>query len=124
MGTVDGRLVADCVKLWQAGEYQLKPLADHYRDVSTAILQSEPGLSALGRDSMLGGPHGPFRAAWQALADQTIENLRATSENLAATGDVLILAAESYAGTDRDNADAFEAERARIEAALPGAERR
>ncbi|MEV4277160.1 hypothetical protein [Actinoplanes xinjiangensis] len=121
---MDGRLVADCVKLWQAGEYQLKPLADHYRTVVTAILRSEPGLSALGRDSMLGGPYGPFRTAWQALADQAVETLRATSENLAATADVLILAADSYAGTDRDNAEAFEAERARIEAALPGVELR
>lgn len=120
MATVDGRLVADCVQLWQAGEYQLKPLAARYGAVVTEILRAEPGLSALGRDTMLGGPYGPFRAAWQALTDEAIRVLQTTSENLSATADVLILASELYAGADRDNAEAFEAERGRIEGAKSG----
>ncbi|MBG0561760.1 hypothetical protein [Actinoplanes aureus] len=47
------------------------------------------------------------RGAWQFLADTAVEMLRETAENLAATGDVLVMASEEYQDAEQINTDAI-----------------
>ncbi|MDI6099620.1 hypothetical protein QLQ12_13540 [Actinoplanes sp. NEAU-A12] len=100
-------LVADCARLWEAGELKLKPLAAHYRSVVAHIAAAEARVDVLWRDHLLGGPYGEARAAWQYLADTTIAIPRESAENLEAAGDVLVMAAREYQETERINTDAI-----------------
>lgn len=100
-------LVANCVELWEAGEMKLKPLAAHYRSMVANITAAEGRSGALRRDELLGGPYGAARSAWEYLADTTVRILRETADNLEATGDVLIMAAEAYAEAENINTDAI-----------------
>lgn len=101
------QLVADCVRLWEAGELKLKPLGSHYRSVVARISAAENNLGALWRSELLGGPYGAARSAWQFLADTTITMLQETAENLTATGDVLVMASEEYQEAEQINTDAI-----------------
>lgn len=100
-------LVADCVRLWEAGELKLKPLGVHYQTVVARITAAESKLSALWRSELLGGPYGPARGAWEFLADTAIIMLRETAENLTATGEVLVMASEEYQEAEQINTDAI-----------------
>jgi hypothetical protein len=100
-------LVADCTRLWEAGEMKLKPLAVHYRSVITRIVAAETRADVLWRDQLLGGPFGEAKAAWQYLADTTVEILRESAESLEATGDVLVMAAREYQEAERINTEAI-----------------
>ncbi|HWS36716.1 MAG TPA: hypothetical protein VN408_28755, partial [Actinoplanes sp.] len=104
------KLVVNYVDLWQAGELQLKPLAEHYRTVAGMLFAAEADIDLLWRPLEFGGPYGPIRGAWQFLAETTVTLLQETAENLAATGEVLVMASREYAETDRVNADAIIAE--------------
>ncbi|MEU4618946.1 hypothetical protein AB0G04_03045 [Actinoplanes sp. NPDC023801] len=44
MGSEGAELAADCVDLWKAGEYELKPLAAHYQHVIDLVLDAESGM--------------------------------------------------------------------------------
>ncbi|WP_430780926.1 hypothetical protein [Actinoplanes sp. G11-F43] len=103
-------LVVNYVDLWQAGELQLKPLAEHYRAVAGMLFAAEAGIDLLWRPAVFGGPYGPVRGAWQFLADTTVTLLQETAENFAATGEVLVMASREYAEADRVNADSLDAE--------------
>ncbi|MEU4164769.1 hypothetical protein [Actinoplanes sp. NPDC026670] len=100
-------LVADCTRLWEAGEMKLKPLAAHYRSVITRIAAAETRVDVLWRDQLLGGPFGEAKSAWQYLADTTVDLLRESAESLEATGDVLIMAALEYQEAERINTEAI-----------------
>ncbi len=104
------RLVVNYVDLWEAGELQLKPLAEHYRTVAGRLFAAEAGIDLLWRPQELGGPYGAVRGAWQYLADTALTMLQETAENLTATGEVLVMASEEYAEADRINAGAIRAE--------------
>lgn len=108
MGATGEKLGVDCLELWKAGAYQLQPLGEHFRRTVRHVVTAESGLSALWRDGKLGGPYGPLYVAWSALADETIRILQETAENLEATGEVLVLAAEQYQGTDEQARRKFE----------------
>ncbi|MDR6325264.1 hypothetical protein [Actinoplanes couchii] len=101
------QLVADCVRLWEAGELKLKPIAAHYRSVVADIAAAEAGIGALWRDQSLGGPYGEARSAWLFLADTTVAILRDTADNLEACGDVLIMASGEYQEAERINTEAI-----------------
>ncbi|BEL11469.1 hypothetical protein Q0Z83_096600 [Actinoplanes sichuanensis] len=100
-------LVADCTRLWEAGEMKLKPLAAHYRSVIARIASAETQVDVLWRDQLLGGPFGEAKSAWQYLADTTVDLLRESAESLEATGDVLVMAAREYQEAERINTEAI-----------------
>ncbi|MEU4426102.1 hypothetical protein AB0F81_36240 [Actinoplanes sp. NPDC024001] len=100
MGATGEELGVDCLELWKAGTYQLQPLGEHLRLTVRHLVTAESGLSALWRDSKLGGPYGPLLDAWTSLADETIRILQETGESLEATGQILVLASSEYQETD------------------------
>ncbi|GIE27641.1 hypothetical protein Ait01nite_006860 [Actinoplanes italicus] len=108
MGSTGTELAADCVDLWKAGEYELKPLVAHYRQVIDLIAGAESGMSHLWRHESLGGSFGPVRDVWERVAEVAIQALRESAENLDATADVLTMASEEYLVTDAVAAREFE----------------
>ncbi|MBB4764699.1 hypothetical protein ACFQFC_10865 [Amorphoplanes digitatis] len=101
-------LGADLVDLWEAGRYELKPVAGQIRYAAAQLLQADAGGYNWYRDGKLSGPYGPAKPAWESLRDDFFEILRTTAENLDLTGDALVLAAEQYANTDSVAAKKFE----------------
>ncbi|GII21756.1 hypothetical protein [Planosporangium mesophilum] len=102
MGHTGEELGADCVDLWQAGNYELKPLGAQFRDAAAQLARTEECEYNFWRDTKLGGPYGPVRQVWADFRDEVVDILRQTAENLELTGDALILAANRYADTDED----------------------
>jgi hypothetical protein len=100
MGHTGEELGADCVDLWEAGYYELKPLGAQFRDAAAKLALTEDGESNFWRDTELNGPYGPVRQVWADFRDNVFNVLRETAENLELTGDALILAANEYTNTD------------------------
>lgn len=104
------KLVTNCVNLWEAGELQLKPLAAHYRNIVSKVFAAEAAAGIFWRPQELAGPNGPARGAWQYLTDSTLDILQETAENLAAAGEILVMASHEYADAERINTREIEKE--------------
>jgi len=101
MGHTGEELGADCLDLWEAGYYELKPLAQIFRDAAGKVDLADGGMSNMYRDDKLGGPYGPVRDVWSDFRDDVFAILRATAENLDLTADALMLAASEYIRSDQ-----------------------
>ncbi|MGA5305436.1 hypothetical protein ACPCHT_36440 [Nucisporomicrobium flavum] len=110
-------LGADLVDLWEAGQYELKPVAGQIREAAGALLLADNSGYNWYRDGKLGGPYGPAKPAWESLRDDFFEILRTTAENLDLTGDAMVLAADEYASTDSVAGKKFEELKPAVEAA-------
>ncbi|MDT5040465.1 MAG: hypothetical protein QOE51_1450 [Actinoplanes sp.] len=119
MGHVGEELGADCLDLWEAGYYELKPLAATFRDAAGKLDLADTGLGNLYRDSLLGGPYGPVRDAWSDFRDDVFTILRETAENLNLTGDALMTAANEYMASDTTAQNTFKALQPAVVAAHP-----
>jgi hypothetical protein len=107
VGHTGEELGADCLDLWEAGYYELKPLAAIFRDAAGKLDLADGGLSNMYRDAKLGGPYGPVRDTWSDFRDDVFAILRETAENLDLTGDALMLAANEYMSSDQAAKDKF-----------------
>jgi hypothetical protein len=107
MGHTGDELGADCLDLWEAGYYELKPLVDIFRDAAAQLDMTDAGMYNMYRDSKLGGPYGPVRDVWVDFRDDVFAILRETAENLDLTGDALMLAANEYMKSDQVAKDKF-----------------
>jgi hypothetical protein len=111
-------LGAACLDLWEAGHYELKPLARTFDDAARRIDNAD-GALLLHRGSELSGPYGPVLQAWSDLRDDVFAILRETAANLDLTGDALLLAAREHLRSDRAARDAFHRLRPDVVAAHP-----
>jgi hypothetical protein len=107
MGHTGEELGADCLDLWEAGYYELKPLASIFRDAAGKLDLTDTGMYNMYRDSKLSGPYGPLRDVWVEFRDDVFNVLRETAENLELTGDALMLAAQEYMNSDQAAKDKF-----------------
>ncbi|GAA2471308.1 hypothetical protein Ahu01nite_079120 [Winogradskya humida] len=112
-------LGADLVDLWEAGQYQLKPVAQQFRLAAGNLLLTDSVGHNFYRDGKLGGPYGPAKPAFDDFRDAVFEILRTTAENLELTGDAMVLAADEYAQTDDVAAKKFQELQPAVEAAHP-----
>lgn len=100
MGHTGEELGADCVDLWEAGHFELKPLGAQFHEAAGDLARTEAGEQNFWRSGELGGPYGPVRQVWADLRDEVVGILRDTAESLELTGDALILAARRYTASD------------------------
>jgi hypothetical protein len=107
MGHHGDELGADCLDLWEAGYYELKPLGVTFRDAAGQLDRADDGLYNMYRSSELGGPYGPVREVWSDFRDDVFAVLRETAENLDLTGDALMMAAREYMRSDKAAKDKF-----------------
>ncbi len=119
MGHTGEELGADCLDIWEAGYYELKPLAGIFRDAAAKLDMTESGMYNMYRDSKLGGPYGPVRYVWADFRDDVFAILRETAENLDLTGDALMLAANEYMRSDQAAKDTFNRLQPAVVAAHP-----
>jgi hypothetical protein len=106
VGHKGAELGADCLDLWEAGYYELKPLGQTFNEAARQLDRHDASL-ILYRSSELGGPYGPVVDVWSDFRDDVFAILRETAENLDLTGDALMLAAREYMSSDKAAADKF-----------------
>jgi hypothetical protein len=119
MGHTGDELAADCLDLWEAGYYELKPLGEVFRDAAGKLVLTDQGLGNMYRDGKLGGPYGPVHGAWSEFRDDVFDILRETAEALDLTGDALVMAAKLYMGEDEAVKAKFEELQGAVIAAHP-----
>ena len=110
-------LGADLVDLWEAGKYELKPVAQQFRLAAGRLLLADNSGYNWYRDGKLGGPYGTAKGPFEELRDAFFEVLRTTAENLDLTGDAMVMAAEEYAGADGAAKKKFEELRPAVDSA-------
>ncbi|MBV1851621.1 hypothetical protein [Catellatospora tritici] len=111
-------LGADLFRLYTMAKTNLPDVAVEYADAAAFVSDTDVGLSAaFTRPAQFGGPQGPAYRSWTELRDTVHRFLSDTDENLDETAQALLLAADTYAGTDY--AAKVEFERLKRESRVP-----
>jgi hypothetical protein len=92
----------DLWELYRAGSQSLPAVAREFYTASRHVRTAGEWVEqAFTRPSMFGGTFGPARTDWMDLMGMIKKFLEDTADNLDATGEALVLAAQTYAETDR-----------------------
>src|SRR5687767_12585232 len=89
-------------ELYRAGRQSLPSVAMEFYVACNHVRHAgDSAEGAFARPPMFGGANGPALAEWMELMSTIGRFLEDTADNLDATGTALVLAAETYAETDR-----------------------
>jgi len=92
----------DLWELYRAGKQSLPAVATEYYNAGFRVGRAGALVEgAFTRPAIFGGAQGPACGEWMELMSTIMRFLGDTGENLDATGEALVMAANTYSETDR-----------------------